>query len=84
MLTTRVDGLSEPVHEVRFVHDAKTREARFHLCQAANDGLARVIVGSTTKLGTGVNVQRLAALHHLDTSSADANSGCIGSSGRPG
>jgi len=35
--------------------------------QAANDGLARVIIGSTAKLGTGVNVQkRLAALHHLD------------------
>jgi len=46
-----------PPHEVRFVHEAKTREARFRLFQAANDGLARVIVGSTAKLGTGVNVQ---------------------------
>ena len=56
-----------PAHEIRFVHEAKTREARFRLFQAANDGLARVIVGSTAKLGTGVNVQkRLAALHHLD------------------
>jgi hypothetical protein len=56
-----------PANEVRFVHEAKTREARFRLFQAANDGLARVIVGSTAKLGTGVNVQkRLAALHHLD------------------
>src|SRR5207237_7316828 len=53
--------------EIRFVHDAKTREARFRLFQAANDGTARVIVGSTHKLGTGANVQkRLAALHHLD------------------
>ena len=56
-----------PAHEIRFVHEAKTREARFRLFQAANDGLARIIVGSTAKLGTGVNVQkRLAALHHLD------------------
>src|SRR5229473_79738 len=56
-----------PAHEIRFVHEAKTREARFRLFQAANDGLARVIIGSTAKLGTGVNVQkRLAALHHLD------------------
>src|SRR5205823_3503319 len=56
-----------PAHEIRFVHEAKTREARFRLFQAANGGLARVIVGSTAKLGTGVNVQkRLAALHHLD------------------
>jgi len=28
-----------PAHEVRFVHEAKTREARFALFQAANDGL---------------------------------------------
>jgi len=56
-----------PAHAIRFVHEAKTREARFRLFQAANDGLARVIVGSTAKLGTGVNVQkRLAAIHHLD------------------
>ena len=56
-----------PAHEIRLVHEAKTREARFRLFQAANDGLARVIVGSTQKLGTGANVQkRLAALHHLD------------------
>ncbi len=56
-----------PAYEIRFVHEAKTREARFRLFQAANEGLARVIIGSTAKLGTGVNVQkRLAALHHLD------------------
>jgi hypothetical protein len=56
-----------PAHEIRFVHEAKTREARFRLFQAANDGLVRVVVGSTQKLGTGANVQRrLAALHHLD------------------
>ncbi len=56
-----------PADEIRFVHEAKTREARFRLFQAANDGLARVVIGSTQKLGTGANVQkRLAALHHLD------------------
>lgn len=56
-----------PAGEIRFVHEAKTREARFRLFQATNDGLARVIIGSTQKLGTGANVQkRLAALHHLD------------------
>ncbi len=53
--------------EIRFVQEAKTREARSRLFQAANDGLVRVLVGSTQKLGTGANVQkRLAALHHLD------------------
>ena len=56
-----------PPDVVRFVHEAKTREARFGLFQAANEGRVRVIIGSTQKLGTGANVQkRLAALHHLD------------------
>jgi hypothetical protein len=56
-----------PTHEVRFVHKAKTQEARSRLFQAANDGAARVLIGSTQKLGTGANVQkRLAALHDLD------------------
>jgi len=56
-----------PPNEVRFVHEAKTREARFGLFQAANEGRVRIIIGSTQKLGTGANVQqRLAALHHLD------------------
>ncbi len=56
-----------PPNEVRFVHEVKTREARFGLFQAANEGRVRVIIGSTQKLGTGANVQkRLAALHHLD------------------
>ena len=40
-----------PAHEIRFVHEAKTRDARFRLFQAANDGLARVIVGSTASSG---------------------------------
>ena len=65
-LKRKLTARGVPAHEIRFVHEAKTREARFRLFQAANDGLARVIVGSTAKLGTGVNVQkRLAALHHL-------------------
>jgi hypothetical protein len=64
-LKRKLIGRGIPAHEIRFVHEAKTREARFRLFQAANDGLARVIIGSTATLGSGVNVQkRLAETQH--------------------
>ena len=54
--------------EIAFVHDAgdsdKKREAMF---AATRSGDIRVLLGSTFKLGMGVNVQdRLIAIHHLD------------------
>ena len=53
--------------EVAFVHDADTEDERQALFKAVREGRIRIIVGSTTKLGTGVNVQdRLVAIHHLD------------------
>ncbi|MBR3837736.1 MAG: hypothetical protein IKJ74_06270 [Clostridia bacterium] len=55
-----------PRHEIAFVHDAETESARNRLFEEVNEGKIRVIVGSTQKLGVGVNVQkRLVALHHL-------------------
>jgi N12 class adenine-specific DNA methylase/2'-5' RNA ligase len=56
-----------PEGDVRFIHDAKTKEQRQSLYNAVNAGRVRVLLGSTEKLGAGTNVQeRLAALHHLD------------------
>lgn len=53
--------------EVVFVHDAKNDKQRIEMFSKANEGRIRVIIGSTSKLGTGVNIQqRLASLHHLD------------------
>lgn len=55
-----------PRHEVAFVHDATSESARAKLFESMNKGVIRVVVGSTPKLGVGVNVQeRLVALHHL-------------------
>lgn len=55
-----------PEGEVAFVHDATTEAARGELFAAMNRGTLRVVIGSTQKLGVGVNVQeRLVALHHL-------------------
>jgi Helicase conserved C-terminal domain len=52
---------------VRFIHDANTDHAKARLFAACRNGDVDVLIGSTDKLATGVNVQaRLIALHHLD------------------
>lgn len=52
--------------EIAFVHDAASESARARLFRAVNDGSVRVVIGSTQKLGVGVNIQeRLKAIHHL-------------------
>jgi hypothetical protein len=56
-----------PPGEIAFIHDAKTPEAREKLFTAVRVGQVRVLIGSTAKMGTGMNVQeRLLAMHHLD------------------
>jgi len=53
--------------EIAFVHDATTEAARSEMFKAIRAGKIRVVIGSTLKLGTGVNIQdRLIAIHHLD------------------
>ncbi len=52
---------------VRFVHEARNDAERAELFDACRDGRVNVLVGSTEKMGTGVNVQtRAVALHHVD------------------
>ncbi len=56
-----------PEDDVAFIHDYPKDEQRQDLISRARRGDVRVLLGSTDKLGVGVNVQkRLAALHHLD------------------
>jgi hypothetical protein len=56
-----------PADKIRFVHDATTDAARAQLFADCRAGRVAVLVGSTEKLGTGVNVQRrCVAIHHLD------------------
>ena len=53
--------------EIAFIHDASNDKQRLELFQKVNEAQVRVILGSTGKLGTGVNMQRrLIAMHHLD------------------
>jgi len=56
-----------PSQQIAFIHDAVTEAKRTKLEEAFNEGRIRLLIGSTTKLGTGCNVQeRLIAAHHLD------------------
>ena len=56
-----------PENEIAFIHDAKNQKQRLALYEKVNKGQIRVMVGSTGKMGAGVNVQeRVAALHHID------------------
>ena len=57
-----------PPNEVRFIQECKTDKARKAVIDAMNAGTVRVLFGSTSMLGTGVNAQkRCVAIHHLDT-----------------
>ena len=50
------------------IQECKTERSRKAVIQAMNDGDVRVLFGSTSMLGTGVNAQKRAVcLHHLDT-----------------
>ena len=57
-----------PRAQIAAVHDHDTPEAKDRLFAACRDGSVAVLLGSTEKCATGVNIQtRLAALHHLDS-----------------
>ncbi|MEO2054693.1 MAG: LPD38 domain-containing protein [Nitrospira sp.] len=56
-----------PEAEIVFIHDANTDARKTKLFQDVNSGKVRILIGSTEKMGAGMNVQeRLVALHHLD------------------
>lgn len=56
-----------PAHEIEFIHDHDTPQAKDALFKRKNAGDVRFLLGSTPKMGAGTNVQqRLVALHHID------------------
>ena len=56
-----------PESEIAFAHDAATEAQRQALFELTRKGDIRILVGSTGKLGTGVNVQdKVIAINHLD------------------
>ena len=60
-------GMGIPADEIAFIHDAETETRRAKLFLRVRKGDIRVLIGSTFKLGLGVNIQnKLIAIHHLD------------------
>jgi N12 class adenine-specific DNA methylase len=56
-----------PESEVRFIHEANTKDQKEELFAMVNAGEVRVLIGSSKKMGAGTNVQeRIVAEHHLD------------------
>lgn len=56
-----------PADQITFIHDWATDRQRKELFKKMNAGDIRILIGSTEKAGTGLNVQeRILALHHLD------------------
>ena len=55
-----------PAHEITFIHDW-TNKNKHELFRKMNNGEIRLLLGSTDKAGTGLNVQKkVVAMHHLD------------------
>lgn len=55
-----------PKHQITFIHDW-TNKNKHELFRKMNNGEIRILLGSTDKAGTGLNVQKkVVAMHHLD------------------
>ena len=62
-----VNDYGIPAAEIRFIQEAKNEKQRKQMIEDMNDGKIRVLFGSTSTLGTGVNAQKRAvAVHHID------------------
>ena len=56
-----------PENEIAFIHEADNETKKKELFSKVRQGEVRVLMGSTSKMGAGTNVQdKLIALHHLD------------------
>jgi len=61
-----VNDFSIPASEITFIHNWTDKKKK-DLFRMMNEGQIRVLIGSTEKAGTGLNVQkRVVAMHHLD------------------
>ena len=62
-----VEQYQVPAEKIAFIHDAKSPSQKLALQADCRAGRIAVLVGSTSKMGTGMNVQgRLIGLHHMD------------------
>lgn len=62
-----VNDYGIPASEVRFIQEASSNNVKQKMIDLMNEGKIRVLFGSTSTLGTGVNAQqRAVAVHHID------------------
>lgn len=61
-----INDFKIPAHHITFIHDW-TDKQKPELFRKMNNGEIRIMLGSTEKAGTGLNVQaKVVAMHHLD------------------
>jgi N12 class adenine-specific DNA methylase len=61
-----VNEYNIPAQQISFIHDWSDKN-KPELFKKMNSGQIRILIGSTEKAGTGLNVQqRVVAMHHLD------------------
>lgn len=61
-----IRDLNVPADQITFIHDW-TEKKKPELFRKMNSGQIRILLGSTEKAGTGLNVQqRVVAMHHMD------------------
>lgn len=66
-MKARLIQLGIPAKEIAFIHDAKNDKQKAAMAEKMNDGTIRVLIGSTGKMGVGLNAQvKAVAIHHLD------------------
>ena len=77
-LKERLMCLGVPESHIAYIHDAETETKRSQLFMNVRNGDIRILIGSTFKLGLGVNIQdKLIALHHIDVPWRPADVGRI-------
>ena len=66
-IRSKLINMGVPQEETAFIHSAKTKEAKEKLFEKVRNGDVRILIGSTSKMGAGTNVQnKLIASHDLD------------------
>lgn len=66
-LKRKLQELGVPEDEVEFIHNANTDIQKKTLFSQIRNGIKRILLGSTSKMGAGTNCQdKLIAIHNLD------------------
>ncbi|MED5545710.1 MAG: PLxRFG domain-containing protein [Pseudomonadota bacterium] len=66
-MVMRLERAGIPSEQIALVDGRTSKSRREEIAEAMNTGEIRVVIGSTSTLGVGVNMQRnLRAMHHMD------------------